>query len=413
MSESAESENRGPSIGGIIAILVIVLISLFVGFKWMGSTSETLPLVPPPTVTVAPLIAPAETAPADALVVATHRPWVSTRWGEQPDLTDRAILDPTGTNPRFIVDEPNKRRVWVHGVQQPIDLKQFPIIVMRYRAKNLSTISKYYMLWAEDGTGPMQGGKIPFRTRELIDDGKEQVATMDLRPIAGEMLNDSLTTFALGVDCGDNAPATFELIDLRFEPAPKSEHIAPENDAPIAVTMQDETGKPVAGVTVTVDTHYLNWSRSGQTDEQGKVTLTPLKNRFGKHTLAVKKEGFAPMMYSNIDSASGAVTMKIIAEESRGGIVQDEQGDPVAGAIVQLFGIRPQDGSEWLGNGTAVTDAEGKWAVNGVPSAADFRVRVYHPEFPIMLNYQPLGSAQLKNGSLNLTLKREAPAAAN
>lgn len=114
--------------------------------------------------------------------------------------------------PTFIVNDPNSLRVWVrYGLS--IDVNKHPILILRYRAKNLAT-GHWYSLWLDDGTGPAGGGIVPLDLSELKQDGQIHKITQDLRQLKPK---GPIIGMAIGVLCRGTAPATFELLDLRFE----------------------------------------------------------------------------------------------------------------------------------------------------------------------------------------------------
>jgi len=69
-----------------------------------------------------------------------------------------------------------------------------------------------------------------------------------------------------------------------------------------------------------------------------------------------------------------------------GGIVRNEQGQPIAGAEVTVNGSKqPRDGVLWWSiNDTSRTDAEGKWQCHRVPADPrefDVRIKLRHPDY--------------------------------
>jgi peroxiredoxin len=69
------------------------------------------------------------------------------------------------------------------------------------------------------------------------------------------------------------------------------------------------------------------------------------------------------------------------------GVVQDDNGKPLAGAQVRLnnynFNSDLSDGGIYLPNESVQTDADGHWSISGLPdSYQDFGVTVSHPDFP-------------------------------
>ena len=75
-----------------------------------------------------------------------------------------------------------------------------------------------------------------------------------------------------------------------------------------------------------------------------------------------------------------------------GGVVQDESGQPVAGAGIQVsfYGTGDSSGREFqrerpglLNDDTvATTDSAGRWTFGSCSSNGDFYITVHHPGFP-------------------------------
>jgi hypothetical protein len=96
--------------------------------------------------------------------------------------------------------------------------------VLKYRASNLAKKDQYG-LWLDDGTGRRGNGLEVFKLSQLIADGEFHELRADLRTLkpAG-----NINGMAVGVFCGDKAPAIFELLGVRFDPPGKPAKNPPE-----------------------------------------------------------------------------------------------------------------------------------------------------------------------------------------
>jgi protein involved in polysaccharide export with SLBB domain len=124
------------------------------------------------------------------------------------------------------------------------------------------------------------------------------------------------------------------LLGLRFEHADDAVAVEPpKDDRPVSLRVLGSDGKAVEGATVTIDAERSNWARSASTDKDGLVTITPLANGSSTHMAWVSKPGF---LATQEVIQSGAARSKIDLRPTVrcSGIVEDEQGKPVAGAGV-------------------------------------------------------------------------------
>lgn len=164
---------------------------------------------------------PAERRPAagrgDVVRVDPVEGWGGVAWAS--DLNTSATrVDTSGTYPRYTVDEPGKRGVWLKQLDPPVDPARHPILVLRYRAGNVAPTR--YAIWLDDGTGPNNGkGVWAIDSGELVADGQVHEVRRDLRqpgrpglPTAGRF-----GEVALGVSAQPGGPGWLELVDLRFE----------------------------------------------------------------------------------------------------------------------------------------------------------------------------------------------------
>ncbi len=176
----------------------------------------------------------------------------------------------------------------------------------------------------------------------------------------------------------------------------------PENEYRLNVIGPD--GQPVPHVEVEIRTRpvvkeeqiragrFLRSGRFGavvETDQQGQLAVRfddpPDGLRFG-----VKQPGFAPYWAEwTSNSPSSAIprefTMPLSGAWSLGGIVVDENGQPVQGARVRpniYYQKRPGDAQQLGVGGALTTKADGKWRFDSVPESVDHvSAEIHHPDF--------------------------------
>lgn len=182
---------------------------------------------------VAAAVAAAAAAPAGERAGVRVDPaagWNAVAWASDLN-TEAAELDAAGDHPRFSVEEPGKRGVWVKSLNPPVDPGDHPVLVLKYRARNIAATR--YAIWLDDGTGPNNGkGVWAIDCGELVADGQVHEIRRDLSqpgrpglPTAGPF-----NLVALGVSAKPGEKAWLDLIDLRFEvagPVPPAPAAAP------------------------------------------------------------------------------------------------------------------------------------------------------------------------------------------
>jgi len=146
--------------------------------------------------------------------------WESSGWAIRDD-TDQVRAE-DGPPARFIVEEANRWHVWIRQLATPVDPAAFPIVRLEYRSTNTASAQSRYALWMDDGTGPNTGGLYYVFPEDIQHDGQAHTLIFDMRKRDHRALlpRGPITTLAVGVNCGEKVPATFELISLTFHPPP-------------------------------------------------------------------------------------------------------------------------------------------------------------------------------------------------
>ncbi len=192
-------------------------------------------------------------------------------------------------------------------------------------------------------------------------------------------------------------------IVLQAVAAPQSGENKNVTDWLVQVQVVDIDGRPIANPKIGVQ-NGNNVDETWQDgDPLGKVTVS-FDTRSPKYLyLVVRAKGFAPMraFWSNRDGnptdlLPSEFTFTMVEAATVGGIVQDEQGNGVAGAIVRFSAAVQQDADASRAQVSFyqevyTTDEEGRWTCELAPkSMNNCSINVYHEEYV----YDPITSGQ-------------------
>jgi uncharacterized GH25 family protein len=156
----------------------------------------------------------------------------------------------------------------------------------------------------------------------------------------------------------------------------------------LEVKVVDADGKPMADVAVDIDVGGMAFPMP--TDEEGIVSFNvPQK---GRTKVTIKHDGYMAqgVSWNEGEEVPDAFTFPMKKGVSIGGIVHDEQGQPIEG--VKIEGIVVVDGSTdlpsggkvvpYIGGEIALTDKEGKWKLNSAPEEkVELQLRFTHPQY--------------------------------
>jgi protocatechuate 3,4-dioxygenase beta subunit len=225
--------------------------------------------------------------------------------------------------------------------------------------------------------------------RDLKVDGKKHTLRIDLTERMAEMTirKQRLGTMHLLVHTGNAREGWFELSELRFEPRDGVKLPSEKKqDFLTHVRVVDLAGEPIPDATVTLDSHLLNCTVEMQTDQEGRVALTPVVQGgiLLQRLIQVEKEGYATEFFGN-DYALGKnrkleVVVILSPGQTIGGIVVDEEGNPLAHVAGEVWmnddPNRDAKGYAWVReHERVVTDAEGRWTCPSMLKGAQVRWR--------------------------------------
>src|SRR5207237_3067692 len=123
------------------------------------------------------------------------------------------------------------------------------------------------------------------------------------------------------------------------------------------------------------------------TDARGDCTvrIDPAEANF--FLLKASKPSRVPAGISLIDEQEEPLPRPVVLKLARGtevgGVVKNEQGEPVAGARIELD-VPPKEGSaaELITGVVATTGPDGRWSFDGVPADAELVVAMAsHPDY--------------------------------
>jgi beta-lactamase regulating signal transducer with metallopeptidase domain/protocatechuate 3,4-dioxygenase beta subunit/thiol-disulfide isomerase/thioredoxin len=175
--------------------------------------------------------------------------------------------------------------------------------------------------------------------------------------------------------------------------APEAAKAGPAHTIRLQVVNTDDH-RPLAGATVRVKTYRLGHDVQWLTaDAEGRCSIAVPEATPEWLMVAAWVEGFVPLEMTwkdreLLDSPPAEFTLSLQRGEMVGGLVQDEQKRPIAGAKVFVW-VRTQRQAKAPSNASGsfpvVTDAEGRWRapylVPGTKPETEVLLRLEHPDF--------------------------------
>jgi uncharacterized GH25 family protein len=183
--------------------------------------------------------------------------------------------------------------------------------------------------------------------------------------------------------------ASFLVLFLSKWTAAANPKPAPVLDRDFEIQVVDSVSKePISDAEVSIRMTGAQ-SRKDQTEDKGRVwVLLPEKDP-SYLSIAVKKEGYVTNRLEyreGGDAIPPTYTIELVRGISIGGIIQDEQGNPIA--AVEMICMFPggNAATRKRGNFTEIANArsddQGRWRCDGIPSdSTDISIKVMHPDF--------------------------------
>jgi uncharacterized GH25 family protein len=163
---------------------------------------------------------------------------------------------------------------------------------------------------------------------------------------------------------------------------------APVLDRDFEIQVVDSVSKePIPGAEVTIRMSGVQ-NRKDQTEDKGRVwVLLPEKDP-SYLSIAVKKEGYVTnrLEYRDGDAIPPTFTIELVRGISIGGMIQDEQGKPIAAVeMICMFpggDARTRKRPNFHEMVQGRSDDQGRWRCDGIPSDVnDISIKVTHPDF--------------------------------
>lgn len=179
----------------------------------------------------------------------------------------------------------------------------------------------------------------------------------------------------------------------------------------LEVKVVDPEGKPATDATVNVTLDGISFPMP--TDDKGMISLNVPSSGNSSLQLRVQKEGFATIgaSWGSGEEIPTELEFALQPGVEIGGIVHDEQGNPVEGVTVEAVDYvrQPMPGriQASLGGQLGVTDAEGRWSYSG---AAEQQINAYlhlsHPDYANDNNRHAVTYEKLRSMDHVLVLKK-------
>jgi len=232
--------------------------------------------------------------PHKGVVLETHKAFA---WPSSSHLSlNLSLVNKTSVHTKnsatiFTLSKKDSHWAWERHFGTALESDRYPIVVLRYCAKNLTSSDKNN-IWLDSE----QGGINLIKHNEIISDGEIHEIRKDLRELNAGKTN--IIGVDLSIESGEELPASYELISLRFEPAPGTQPIPLGESKPVKIALTANSGKPVQEAKVSIDYDWINLAKSDTTDAQGMVTITPFDIKSESRSLKIEKDGKAPFYFN-------------------------------------------------------------------------------------------------------------------
>jgi protocatechuate 3,4-dioxygenase beta subunit len=199
----------------------------------------------------------------------------------------------------------------------------------------------------------------------------------------------------------------------------------PEMKNHLQLLVMDNEGHPLPNSKIAVITHskensYLN--RKFTTDDTGSAQVGYPDTGLETLDVSAEHDGFSgrKMLWdvSGGDSVPGSYTLKLGAEVKIGGIVVNEEGNPVPDAEIRLYRFwrGSDDGPDKKGEQAAFssqtqkTDDQGRWQAGGLPATlmGNIGFEIKHPDYMSAsdnIGDNSTSEKQLRDGTYKTVLK--------
>jgi hypothetical protein len=296
---------------------------------------------------------------------------------------DNVSMDLSGEHPKFTSREAGANGVFEYRLHCPVDRNRYPFMIVRYRAKNIDTTQKRAGISFIDPAANRGSIRDIVKLSEFNCDGDEHELKKDLRKVTfyGRSVVPRILLILTAAEGGD---ASLELSSVEFEADPNSNAAESKDDSPLTIAVFDNEGKPIKAAKVIIDAERKEFAKDGETNDEGEVKITPRETETGMHALEVQAENFATL-FATLEKGSPGMTVNLTPATIYGGIVMNEDNQPIEGATVRIFAPpsdRPPNQARMIRRALMKTDAEGKWKSPPLPAEDRQPItKLAHPDY--------------------------------
>ena len=275
---------------------------------------------------------------------------------------------------------------------QPIESGQAFLEILKFASKSYRQPANALGLFGWNKSPSQTSHEVKSRLQRMIEEGRLIMVRPGKWSITGVMIVALLMLPKLYATSGesDRTHKTLETIESagKFELLVVDKEDNPVSNASVQIrsNIKFEDGKQVL---VGEFIRQKKYGSDFKTDSNGKLSISMPKGPT-KLDLYVKTTGYGPFYspWSTTNSSVGIPAKQKIVLDSAwtiGGIVENENGEPVVGAKVRVslrFKVRPdRDEALYVGD-RQLTDAEGKWRYDKVPvHLSDLGVQIEHEDY--------------------------------
>jgi hypothetical protein len=320
-------------------------------------------------------------------------------------------MDLRGEFPRFSTNEPGARETFDYTFDLPIEMTQYPMFTLKYRARNIDTNNTWTCIWITEGDNNAIFPLIDFD--KLTVDGEVHEIQMDLpkAPVDSKgtpFESGPVKGVEVSVMSTDAGPGSIELVDLTFNSSQPPQNS--EADQPIRVRVLDPQDHPIKGAALTVDAERKDAAKSFTTDSNGMATITPIKNELDQHAIDIEAPGLVPVTKLVKSGTTDVIDVPLIKGMQLGGFVQDEAGKPIAGASVDVQVMSSENDPtirmrRWA---ELHTNDKGQWLSPPLPESDQLRFVISHSDYVSDHAYgeHPEMLDELRSGIATTVLKK-------
>jgi hypothetical protein len=316
-----------------------------------------------------------------AVVIDPVGRWALSHWGNRPGHTNQSGIVQEDGCARFAVTEASMQADWGRRLPTIVEVDRYPVLVLTYRATGLKP-SEEALLRLHFEKGPRI---VPLRNSDLVCDGTVREALVALDTLADR---GPVTYIGLHPHCQGPAPAVLEVLGIRFEGDGDLPPQALAEETTHTVRIVDTAGRSLAGASVTTDPEILNLAHSTETDADGQATLRVREFPGDGHTIRLQKEGMGVVEFEVEAGKPFPTTIAMPRGIRYGGIVRNEQGDPVpfAGVEVSTHPFQLVEGYRGRTRADVLADAQGRWLTpvlwaEGNPRDRQGSAHPCHPDY--------------------------------